>query len=161
MKGLLISNRGTPDSASEEAVKKYLAEFLMDGDVISIPWPLRYLLVNGIILRKRPAESAKNYQKIWTEHGSPLLLHSLDFASKVQDRLYPKIKVKLGMRYGKPSLQQALIELQEAGVTELMVAPLYPQYAMATSGSTFKKVEQDLLDINLKIMTCFSKFIFV
>jgi len=150
MKGLLLSNLGTPEGSDVLSVKNFLGEFLMDRDVISLPWPLRYLLVHGVILRKRPEESAKNYQKIWTNEGSPLLVNSVNFASKIQDRLYPRLKVKLGMRYGNPSLRKSLLELQEAGVTELIVTPLYPQYAEATTVSTLKKVEEDLASINWK-----------
>jgi ferrochelatase len=144
MKGVLLMNLGTPDAPKELEVKKYLGEFLMDPYVIDIPFLARYLLVNGIILRKRPKESAEAYSKIWTDEGSPLLFHLKNLSAKVQDRLYPQIKVTSAMRYGNPTVEQALDKLVEHGVTELLVLPLYPQYSKATTYSTMEHVRSEL-----------------
>lgn len=144
MKGVLLLNIGTPDDTSEEAVRRYLKEFLMDPYVIDLPWPLRFALVHGIILRNRPKASAALYKKIWTPEGSPLLKITRDFASKVQDRLYPQVKVAFGMLVGNPNVESALLKLKEAGVEELLVVPLFPQFSGATTSSAFASVEKNL-----------------
>lgn len=144
MKGILLLNLGTPDSPSPQDVKKYLAEFLMDPWVIDIPYPARLALVYGIILNTRPKKSAEAYQKVWGDRGSPLLFHSLDLASRVQDRLYPQRKVALAMRYGNPSIASALKKLQESEVDDLLVIPLYPQYSLAATQSSIEKVKKEL-----------------
>ena len=130
MKGVLLVNLGSPDAPTPEAVKPYLDEFLMDERVIDLPYLLRAFVVRGIILRKRPAQSAEAYKKIWWKEGSPLLVISRRTQEKIQQRL--DIPVALGMRYGNPSLESGLKELADKGVTEVLLFSLYPQYAMAT-----------------------------
>ncbi|NUY80197.1 ferrochelatase [Flavobacterium sp. MAH-1] len=131
MKGVLLVNLGSPDSPDPKDVKPYLDEFLMDKYVIDVPFLLRALLVRGIILRKRPEDSGHAYSKIWTEDGSPLIVISKKFHEKVKAKT--EIPVALSMRYGKPNIESGLKELSDQGVTEVLLFPLYPQYAMAST----------------------------
>ena len=138
--GLLLSNLGTPQAPTAAAVRPYLRQFLTDRRVIDIPWLPRQLLVNGIIAPFRSPRSAHAYAKVWTPEGSPLLVHSRALANGVAERLGSTWKVALGMRYGKPSLETALQEILAAGCRKILVFPLYPQYASATTGSTVEEV---------------------
>ncbi|RYG44412.1 MAG: ferrochelatase [Chitinophagaceae bacterium] len=131
MKGVLLVNLGSPNSPSPKDVKPYLDQFLMDKYVIDVPYLLRALLVRGIILRKRPEESAHAYSKIWTDEGSPLIVISKRFYKKVKAKA--SIPVSLAMRYGQPSIESGLKELHDQGVTDVLLFPLYPQYAMAST----------------------------
>lgn len=135
MKGVLLINLGTPDSASVPDVRRYLAEFLADGRVLDMHPVGRWLLLNLVILRTRPPKSAHAYQQIWTERGSPLLFHSQDLAAALQAELGQGFRVDLGMRYGSPSLADALARLQQAGCDEILALPLYPQYSSAATAS--------------------------
>lgn len=141
--GLLLVNLGTPDAPTTADVRRYLREFLSDPRVIDIPAPLRWLLLNLIILPLRPARSAEAYRKVWTDEGSPLLVHSQRLQQQVQQAL-PGVQVELGMRYGKPSLADALARLEQAGCGELTVFPLYPQFASSTTGSTLEAIYRQL-----------------
>lgn len=138
--GLLLTNLGTPDAPDIASVRRYLREFLSDYRVITLPAPLRHLLLYGIILPFRSPRSAHAYQSIWTEHGSPLLYYSRQLVSELERRLKPHCKVVLGMRYGNPSLKDALAELEEC--EKITVLPLYPQYSSAATGSTIEKILQ-------------------
>lgn len=131
MKGVLLVNLGSPDSPEPKDVKPYLDEFLMDKYVLDFPYLFRALLVRGIILRKRPEASSEAYKKIWWEEGSPLIVLSERMQKKVQQKT--EVPVALAMRYGKPSIETGLQELSEQGVTEVLLFPLYPQYAMAST----------------------------
>jgi ferrochelatase len=142
--GVLLVNLGTPDSPSVGDVRKYLREFLMDGRVIDIPWLQRFLLVNGIIAPFRAPESAKGYKQLWTAQGSPLKVHGEHLCRLLQDSLGDDYVVSLGMRYQNPSIKQALRVFQEHPVARLIVIPLYPQYASASSGSTIERVMREL-----------------
>jgi len=136
--GLLLINLGTPESPRASDVRPYLREFLMDPRVIDVPTWKRWLIVNMILIR-RPKASGEAYAKVWTEQGSPLLLHSRALAEKVAQRL-GGIPVELGMRYGQPSIASALKRLRDAAVDKLVVFPLYPQYSSAANGSSLEKV---------------------
>ena len=131
MKGALLINLGSPDSPDPKDVKRYLGEFLMDERVIDLPKPLRTFLVKGIILNTRPKKSAKAYKKIWWEEGSPLIVLS----KRLQEAVQKKVSVPMGlaMRYGSPSIEQGIKSLVDQGVDEVMLIPLYPQFAMATT----------------------------
>lgn len=131
MKGALLINLGSPDSPDPKDVKRYLGEFLMDERVIDLPKPLRTFLVKGIILNTRPKKSAKAYKKIWWEEGSPLIVLS----KRLQEAVQKKVSVPMGlaMRYGSPSIEQGIKSLVDQGVDEIMLIPLYPQFAMATT----------------------------
>lgn len=131
MKGALLINLGSPDSPDPKDVKRYLGEFLMDERVIDLPKPLRTFLVKGIILNTRPKKSAKAYKKIWWEEGSPLIVLS----KRLQEAVQKKVSVPMGlaMRYGSPSIEEGIKSLVDQGVDEIMLIPLYPQFAMATT----------------------------
>jgi len=140
MQGLLLLNLGTPDDPYPPAVRRYLRVFLSDPRVIDIHPVARQLLLNLVILPFRPARSSEAYRKIWTTRGSPLLFHSQDLASQVQQALGPSWKVVLGMRYGNPATGAALRELHHAGCSPIHVLPLYPQYASASTGTALERV---------------------
>lgn len=130
-KGILLVNLGSPESPEPKDVKKYLGEFLMDERVIDVPYLARALLVKGIILNTRPKASAAAYKKIWWDEGSPLIVLSERLQNKLQKQLeYP---VALAMRYGSMTIQKGLQELVDKGVDEVLLFPLYPQFAMATT----------------------------
>ncbi|TCP24611.1 ferrochelatase [Tenacibaculum skagerrakense] len=131
MKGVLLVNLGSPNSTDPKDVKKYLDEFLMDQRVIDVPFWLRSFIVRGIILNTRPKKSAAAYKKIWWDEGSPLIVLSERLQAKVQDKT--DIPVGLAMRYGNPSIKSGLQELYDKGVRDLLLVPLYPQFAMATT----------------------------
>jgi ferrochelatase len=143
--GVLLLNLGTPESPSTKDVRAYLKQFLNDPYVIDIPTIPRKLLVNGIILNTRPRKSAEAYEKIWTEQGSPLLIHTRELTEKVKVRLNADgtgPSVKMAMRYGNPSLSSALEEFKKEGVESLVFLPLYPQYSYAASESSIVEFEQ-------------------
>ncbi len=139
-KGVLLVNLGTPDSTKTSDVRRYLREFLSDPRVIDIPRLPRWLLVNLIITPFRAPKSAKEYRKLWTDRGSPLLFHSQDVSMLLQERLGDEYLVELGMRYQNPTLKSALQKLYNAQVQEITVISLFPQYASATTGSVIEKV---------------------
>lgn len=135
MKGVLLVNLGSPDTPNPKDVRRYLDEFLMDERVIDTNVILRNILVRGIILNTRPKKSAEAYQKIWWDEGSPLIVLSERFHKKVVDKT--DIPVALGMRYGSMSIKEGYQKLADQGVTEVLLVPLYPHYAM----SSFETVE--------------------
>jgi ferrochelatase len=141
--GLLLVNLGTPDSPAPADVRRYLDEFLSDARVLDIPAWRRRLVLDLFILPRRPRASGEAYAKIWTERGSPLLFHSRDLAARVQERLGPEVVVDLAMRYGNPSIPAALTRFRTAGIDRIVVFPLYPQYASASTGSTVERVFQE------------------
>lgn len=146
--GVLLVNLGTPEEPSTNAVRRYLRDFLSDPRVVDYPRWLWWLMLHGFILRFRPARSAAQYRKIWTEQGSPLLLHSRDIAEGVQEKLSARlsgaVNVELAMSYGKPSIDDALRKLFAQCARRIIVLPLYPQYANSTTGSVFAAVTQAL-----------------
>lgn len=142
--GVLLINLGTPDTPTTSAVRRYLREFLSDPRVIEIPRLAWMFILHGIILRVRPKKSAKLYQAVWTSEGSPLLVISKQQQLAIQEQLGDGFSVKLGMRYGNPSIASALRELQQEGVRKIVVLPLYPQYAAPTTGSSFDAVAKEL-----------------
>lgn len=138
--GVLLANLGTPDAATPEALRRYLGEFLSDPCVVELPRVVWWPILHGLVLRTRSAKSAAAYARIWTEAGSPLLVHSRAIAAALKRELAARtgaeMPLALGMRYGRPSLAEALGELRRAGVARIVVLPLYPQYSRATLGST-------------------------
>jgi len=124
-------NLGSPDSTDNEDVRDYLDEFLMDERVIDLPKWFRTFLVKGIILKTRPKKSAEAYRKIWWNEGSPLIVLSEKLQEKVQNKV--SVPVQLAMRYGNPSIKTGMENLKQLGVTEVLIIPLYPQFAMATT----------------------------
>ncbi len=140
MKGVLLVNLGSPESPTAKDVKPYLNEFLMDKYVIDIPFLLRALLVRGIILRTRPKKSAEAYAKIWWKEGSPLVIISQRMHKKVQ--ALSNIPVALAMRYGTITILKGLQELKDKGITEVLLFPLYPQHAMASTTTILVLAEE-------------------
>jgi ferrochelatase len=128
-KGILLVNLGSPDSTSVGDVRRYLNEFLMDGRVIDVAWPLRRFIV-GMILINRPKQSAHAYEKIWTKEGSPLVVTSRHVQKKLQERL--NVPVELAMRYQKPSIESAVKKLAAQKIDDLLLIPLFPHYAMSS-----------------------------
>ena len=140
--GVLLVNLGTPDSPAVSDVRKYLKEFLMDERVIDIPFVNRWLLVNLIIANFRSPKSAKEYQKLWDERGSPLKYYGFDLKDLLQNSLGEKYEVELAMRYQSPSLESGLEALKAKDVSKIIVIPLFPQYASASTGSVSQKVNE-------------------
>jgi ferrochelatase len=139
--GVLLVNLGTPDAPRPPEVRRYLREFLSDPRVLDMPGAARWLLLHCVILPTRPRKSAEAYEKVWTDAGSPLLIHSEALAARVQDQ-QGDIPVALGMRYGNPGIAPALDELIAAGVRRIVVLPLFPQYSEAATGSALVRVRE-------------------
>ena len=144
MIGFLLLNLGTPDAPTPAAVRRYLREFLSDPRVIDIHPVARKLLLELVILPLRPRKSAAAYAKVWGVEGSPLLTLSRELTEKVRAAMGPDHLVELAMRYGSPSIPEALDRLRQAGATRLVVAPLYPQYSSSATGSSLEAVFGEL-----------------
>ncbi len=159
MKGFLLINLGSPDSTSIPDVKKYLDEFLMDKRVIGKSYWFRWFLVKIIILNTRPRKSAKAYKKIWWKEGSPLIVLSKRLFEKIKKLI--KIPIALAMRYGSISIVKGLKELNDFGVKEVVVLPLYPHYAMSSYETVVEKVKKEVKlnfpSLKLKIIKPFYK----
>jgi protoporphyrin/coproporphyrin ferrochelatase len=141
--GLLLVNLGSPDEPTPAATRRYLREFLSDPRVVEIPRALWWLILHGVILRTRPARSAAKYATVWTPQGSPLLVGTARLATQLRGWLGEAghaVLVEHAMRYGNPSVASALNRLREQGATRVLVLPLYPQYAAATTASVFDAV---------------------
>lgn len=140
--GILLVNLGSPDSPAVPDVRRYLREFLMDARVIDLPYPARWLVVNACILPFRPRRSAEAYRQVWLGAGSPLVVTSFRVQQALQDRVpWP---VELAMRYQNPSIALALERLAESGVTDLVLLPLFPHYAMSSYQTAVERVRQVL-----------------
>jgi len=138
--GILIINLGTPDAPTPRAVGRYLREFLGDERVIDIPWLGRKILVNGIIAPTRKYKSAREYKKVWTNNGSPLLLHAIALKEKLQERFKGEnTTIEMAMRYQSPSMKSVLDKMNKDNYDRILVLPLYPHYASASTGSTIQK----------------------
>lgn len=144
MKGVLLVNLGTPDSTSVSDVRKYLTEFLMDKRVIDIPYLNRWLLINVIIAPFRAPKSAKEYERLFDEKGSPLKYLGYEVRDKLRNNLGDEYQVELGMRYQSPSIQEAIDKLKSCA--SIRVIPLFPQYASASTGSVQDKVMEIVKD---------------
>lgn len=146
--GILLVNLGTPAAPTPSAVRTYLAEFLSDPRVIELPRWLWLPILHGVILRIRPARSAKAYAEIWSEQGSPLMVYSRKqeaaLAATLHEQHGDKVKVRLAMRYGEPSIASVLREMQNEQLRRLIVLPLYPQYSASTTASIFDAVTREL-----------------
>ena len=146
--GVLISNLGTPDSPSRKDLKKYLNQFLMDKRVIDLPRLLWIPILKIIILNIRPRKSAKLYRSIWTDKGSPLMVFSKNILKKLSDSIDDRITVALGMRYGSPSIKEAMDIFKKEKISKILVFPLYPQAGSPTTSSTFDAVTDYLRNIS-------------
>jgi len=143
--GVLLVNLGTPMAPESAAVKRYLRQFLTDPRVIEIPSLPWRILLETVILPRRATKSAAKYRKVWMKEGSPLSVYSARQAKLLRGRLgerFPDIVVEVGMRYGEPSIASALEALVNAGVTHVVVLPLYPQYSSSTTASSFDAIAQ-------------------
>lgn len=147
MKGVLVVNLGTPDSPTPAAVGAYLKEFLSDPRVIDLPRWLWIPLLNLVIIPLRRHRSAEAYQEVWTPDGSPLLVGSRKLTDKLAVTLKGTAEVRLAMSYGKPGIRQGLEDLQAAGVDQLTILPLYPQYSGTTTEAVFDAVATHLRDL--------------
>lgn len=137
--GVLLIQLGTPDSTEVSDVRAYLREFLSDPRVLDIPAPARALLLNAVILPFRPRRSAEQYEKIWTTEGSPLTIHTQALADELQKALGDAYRVAFGMRYRNPPLESAVAQLAGANCDRIVVLPLFPQYASASTGSAMEE----------------------
>lgn len=137
---VLLINVGTPDSPSVKDVRKYLSQFLNDPRVIDIPWLLQKILVNGIIVPFRAPKSAKLYQMLWTENGSPLMYYGNSLKTKLQSTLGSDYTVFFAMRYCNPPLKGTLEVIQQGNYSKIIVVPLFPQYASSTTGTAHAAV---------------------
>lgn len=142
-RGLILMNVGSPEEPSEAAVAKYLREFLMDPWVIQLPYLLRAFLVKVLIVPKRAARSADAYQKIWSSDGSPLIATTRKFSSLLQQKLGESWQVEFCMRYGRPNVDD-IASAQSTDVSEWWVAPMYPQYAEASTRTAVEKIQKVL-----------------
>ena len=140
--GVLLLQLGTPDSSRTSDVRRYLSEFLNDPRVIDIPWLARKILVNGIIVPFRAPKSAKIYKELW-EHGngvSPLITHSVNVQNKLKEIFKNEnVTIELAMRYQNPSIDSVLDRMHKANYDQIIILPLFPQYASASSGSAIEK----------------------
>jgi ferrochelatase len=145
--GVLVTNLGTPEAPHKKQLRPYLRQFLSDPRVVEVPRLLWWFILNGVILNIRPARSAAAYRTVWTDQGSPLLVHTRDQATALrgllEERQGSSVMVEFAMRYGKPDISGALQRLMDGGVRRLLVLPLYPQYSGPTTGSTFDAIAAD------------------
>lgn len=139
-KAVLLLNVGTPDKPEVKSVRKYLSEFLNDPFVIDLPWLLRKILVNLIIVPFRAPKSTKLYQQLWEKEGSPLLTNAFKLQKKLTEEIGREHTVFLAMRYGNPSIDKALKEISNRNFEELIVIPLFPHYAASTTETAFREV---------------------
>lgn len=133
--GVLLVNLGTPDAPTPEAVRRYLKQFLSDQRVVEIPRLVWQPILRTIVLNTRPQKSAKAYEKVWTDKGSPLAFFTIAQAEALAVRMGTTVHVRHAMRYGSPSVPDQLAAMKEAGCNRILIAPLYPQYSGATTGT--------------------------
>ncbi|MFZ4403744.1 MAG: ferrochelatase [Pseudobdellovibrionaceae bacterium] len=133
--GIVLINVGSPKSYEVKDVADYLKVFLMDEDIITAPYLIRWILVHLLIVPRRAVFSAANYKKVWTDQGSPLVVNTLRFTDQLQKHLPKDFVVKVGMRYGEPSIERAMQEFNDLGINKILLVPLFPQWAQATTGS--------------------------
>lgn len=145
--GVLITNLGTPEAPTKQALRPYLKQFLSDPRVVEIPRLLWWMILNLVILNIRPKRSAKAYETVWEQTGSPLMTHTANQATALSAKLKQKwgedLVVDFAMRYGQPSVSNTIQAMLNQGVRKLVVLPLYPQYCASTTGSTFDAVAED------------------
>ena len=149
--GILLVNVGTPRAPNIEAIRDYLKEFLSDPFVVNLPRWLWLCILNLIILKKRPPALVPLYQKIWTQEGSPLLAISFKQLEALSASLeMGNVLLKLGMRYGEPSIKEALLDLKRKEIKKIILLPLFPHFSQATIGSIQKYVFDcsEALDFN-------------
>ncbi len=144
--GVLLINLGTPDSPKTGDVRRYLFQFLNDPRVIDINPVSRALLVNLLIVPFRAPKSAKTYQQLWTEEGSPLILYGERLRDQLDDTLGEDYDVEIAMRYQNPSIPDVLERMRQRNYEKLVILPLFPQYASSSSGSALEKAMETIKD---------------
>jgi protoporphyrin/coproporphyrin ferrochelatase len=158
-RAVLLVNLGSPDSISVPDVRRYLREFLGDERVLDMPAVLRWLLLEGRILRTRPRQTAHAYASIWTPNGSPLIVTSQSIRSKLAEALGPDLPVYLGMRYGRPAIADMIAQIASAGVEELLLFPQYPHYAMSSWETVVARAREEAARQAPRMrMTCVQPF---
>lgn len=138
--GVILAQVGTPDEPTKHALKPYLQKFLSDERIIDAPRWQWLPILHGIVLRRRPKRIAKHYADIWTSKGSPLMVHSKAQVRGVQERLGNGFRVVLGLAYAEPSMQSAVHQLEQAGITKIIVVPLFPQFSTTTTASVYDEI---------------------
>ena len=142
---VILANLGSPTAPTTKAVRRFLADFLGDPRVVNIPRPIWWIILNCFVLPFRPSKSAKAYQKIWHEKGSPLAYLTRELTEKLAPQLAEKgVITDYAMRYGEPSIATRLKEFKEQGVTDVVVLPLYPQYSSTTTASIYDDLIKEL-----------------
>ncbi len=149
--GILLANLGTPDAPTAKALRPYLKQFLMDRRVVEIPRFIWWWILNGIILLIRPKKSAEKYAQVWSQEGSPLLVHAKKQATLLRGYLGQKVKspfvIEVGMSYGNPSMKSAIEKLKAQHCDKILVFPLYPQYAASSTAASLDAVWRTLLRV--------------
>lgn len=140
MEAVLLVNTGTPDSPERRDVRRYLTAFLNDPRVITLPQPLRFFLVNFVIIPFRVGKSAGLYRRVWTDKGSPLRLHTESLTAELQKEMPQGTRVYYAMRFGKPSIREVMGFIKRENPGSLTVVPLFPQYASSTTGSVVEEI---------------------
>ncbi len=149
--GVLLLNLGTPDAPTAKVLRPYLKQFLSDRRVVEIPRAVWWFILNLFILNLRPRKSAEKYARIWTRDGSPLLVHTQRQAKMLQGylgtRLARSVAVEIGMSYGSPSVESAIMKLRAQGCERILAFPLYPQYAASSTGSALDAAYRTMLKL--------------
>lgn len=145
---VLLTNLGTPDRLDRAAVKRFLKEFLSDPLVVRLPRIFWLPLLHGIILPLRSGKTLQAYSRVWGEQGSPLMMYSDRQRSALQQKLLEQARVDLAMRYGNPSYESVLRLLRDAGIDKLVVLPLYPQYSVTTTATSYRHLKNTLNDLD-------------
>ncbi len=146
---VILVNVGTPDSPSVKDVRRYLFEFLNDARIIDIPWLLRKILVNLIIVPFRAPKSAKLYKLLWSNKGAPLMFHSNSVKEKLQQQLASNYTVFAAMRYGNPNIRDEMEQIRTMSFSKIIVLPMFPQYASSSSGTAVEAVMQQIKNWNV------------
>ena len=149
--GLLLINLGTPSSPEVADVRRYLRQLLMDERMLDMPAWRRFLLVQLVIVPRRARRSAASYQKIWTDRGSPLLVHAQELRDLTGAQLGDEVPVELAMRFGEPSIRSALDRLEARGIERLVVFPLFAQSSPASTGCSVEAVQTELARRGLRL----------
>ena len=149
-RAILLANLGSPDNPDIPSVRRYLNQFLMDPYVIQLPWLLRRLIVSLFVLPSRPKRSAKAYQSVWTDRGSPLIALSQDLLEAIQKQY--DIPIAISMRYGSPSIEFEILKLvQKPGIEEILFIPLYPHYAESTVATSISEAQRVIKKYGLNV----------
>jgi ferrochelatase len=145
---VILTNLGTPDRLERASIKRFLREFLSDPLVVRLPRLFWLPLLYGIILPLRSGKTLQAYSRVWGEEGSPLLAYANRQRNALQEKLLGQAHVELAMRYGNPSYPSVLRQLRDAGVDRLVVLPLYPQYSVTTTATSYKHLKNTLRELD-------------